>query len=160
MDVVKYSYKINRFFVLMVACFFGGLANFTINRIGTADSELAVGKIITLSSGQNKVLLIVVVLILITLAQMSLAVLLISFLPRQNVIFSADTVSYPVSALRNKTVTIRYSDISQLKRVNAQHNEALQVTTPQGQFLIQRSMLKNDKVFTEVCDLLKKRAGI
>lgn len=160
MDVVKYSYKINRFFVLMVACFFGGLANFTINRIGTADSELAVGKIVTLSSGQTKILLIVVVAIFILLALMSLTVLVISFLPRQSVIFSADCFSYPTSTLRNKTAVIKYSDIQKLERVNAQHNEALQITTSQGKFMVLRSMLKSDKVFTEVYDLLKKRASV
>lgn len=160
MDVVKYAYKINRFFVLMVACFFGGLANFTINRIGTADSELAVGKIMTLSSGQTQILLIGVVAIFILLALMSLTVLVISFLPRQSVIFSADCFSYPTSTLCNKTAVIKYSDIQKLERVNAQHNEALQITTSLGKFMVLRSMLKSDKVFTEVYDLLKKRASV
>ncbi|WP_159566280.1 hypothetical protein [Budvicia diplopodorum] len=160
MDVVKYSYKINRFFVLMVACFFGGLANFTINRIGTAESELAVGKLITLTAGQTKSLLIVVVAIFILLALMSLTVLVISFLPRQNVVFSADAVSYPTSTLRNKTAVIKYDDIQQLQRVNSQHNEALQITTTHGKFMILRSMLKNDKTFAEIYDLLKKRTAV
>ncbi|MCD1127510.1 hypothetical protein LPW36_16170 [Jinshanibacter sp. LJY008] len=159
MDIVKYPYKINRLFILMGIGFFGWLTWFSYNQINNTRQWLVVGQSASVTAEQARYLLSATALIFALLTLMAFIILLNSFSERQNVIFTSDSINYPKGHVRPKVITIMYGDIRELERVNAQHNEALEITTGQGKYRILKSMLKNQQTFNEVCERLQQMAA-
>ncbi|MDR0806017.1 MAG: hypothetical protein LBN41_04610 [Enterobacteriaceae bacterium] len=157
MNTTKFPYKMNRFFVLMGICFFGWLTYFSFNQITGVEQWLVIGQSATLSVEQARYLLCASSVIFALLTLMSVIILLNSFTSRQNVVFTEDSVSFPKGHVLPKVITIMYRDIKSLELVNRHHNEALEITTSQGNYLIQQTLLKNEKVFNDVWLLLKQK---
>ncbi|VEJ55692.1 hypothetical protein [Pragia fontium] len=159
MDRIKYPYKMNRFFVLMAIGFFGWLTYFSFNQIDDVDQWLVIGQSAKLSVTQTQYLLSATAIIFALLTLMSFLILLNSFSSRQNLILTSDSVNYPKGHVMSKIITVQYGDIRTLERVNRQHNEALEIVTLQGKYRIQKSLLKNEATFNEVCERLQQRAA-
>ncbi|AWH87551.1 hypothetical protein [Limnobaculum parvum] len=159
MDIVKYSYKINRLFILMGIGFFGWLTWFSCHQINNTEQWLVVGQSASVTAEQARYLLSATALIFALLTLMAFMIWLNSFSERQNIIFTSDAINYPKGHLRPKLITIMYGDIRELARINVQHNEALEITTSHSKYRILKSMLKNQATFNEVCERLQQMAA-